>query len=39
MAKTYGVTKEDILKEIKDVEYIKLDMLTRKAIEVIKGNE
>ena len=39
MAKTYGVTKEDILKEIKDVEYIKLDMLIRKAIEVIKGNE
>lgn len=39
MSKTYGVTKEEILKEIKDVEYIKLDMLTRAAIEVIKGNE
>ena len=39
MAKTYGVSKEDILKEVKDVEYIKLDMLTKAAIEVIKNNE
>ena len=39
MAKTYGVTKEEILKEIKDTEYVKLDMLTKQAIEVIKAND
>ena len=39
MAKLYKVSKEDILKEIKDVEYIKLDMLTKAAIEVIKSNQ
>ena len=39
MAKTYGVSKEEILKEIKDTEYVKLDMLTKQAIEVIKAND
>ena len=39
MAKTYGVSKEEILKEIKNTEYVKLDMLTKQAIEVIKAND
>lgn len=36
MAKTYGVTKEEILKEINNLEYVKYDMMMRKAIEVMK---
>ncbi len=37
MAKQYNVSKEEILKEIKNIEYVKQDMLMRKALEVIKG--
>ena len=39
MAKTYGVTKEEILKEINNLEYVKYDMMIRKAIEVMKENK
>lgn len=39
MAKSYHMSKEDILKEIKDLEIIKYDMMMRKAIEVIKENK
>ena len=37
MAKQYNVSKEEVLKEIKNTEYVKQDMLMRKALDVIKG--
>ena len=39
MAATYGMTKEDVMKEIGNIEVIKYDMMMRKAIEVMKEDK
>jgi len=39
MAATYGMTKEDVMKEIGNIEVIKYDMMMRKAIEVMKESK
>ena len=38
MAKIYNVTKEEILKEIGNLEVVKYDIMMRKALEVMKEN-
>ena len=38
MAKHYNVDKEEVLKEIGNVEYLKNDMAMKKALDVLKEN-